>query len=132
MKKQSISFYTTFFVAALITPSIALAAQIEDVIEIISDILGSIVPIIFALALLFFLWGLAKFILSAGDESARKEGRNIMIWGIIALFIMVSVWGLVNLLVETFGVEDTSIPDLPEVPGSSGSGGSGGSFIFTL
>jgi len=52
-------------------------------------------PAIAGLALLAFFWGLAKFIFSAGDEEKRSEGKKIMIWGIIALFVMVSIWGIV-------------------------------------
>ena len=64
---------------------------------------------------------MAKFILAAGSEEGRKEGRNIMIWGIIALFVIVSVWGLVQVLNNTFlggSRGDTSV-DIPivDVPG---------------
>jgi hypothetical protein len=50
------------------------------------------------LALIFFFWGLARLIFSAGDEKGREDGKKIMLWGIIALFIMFSVWGIVQLL----------------------------------
>ncbi len=48
-------------------------------------------------------------LINAGDETARTEARNIMIWGIIALFVMVSVWGLVNVLDDTFGLDDQAL-----------------------
>ena len=69
----------------------------------------------FALALLFFLWGLAKYIFAAGNEEAKESGKRIMIWGIIALFIMASVWGIVAFLQDLFGVTDTSIT-VPQTP----------------
>ncbi len=69
------------------------------------------------LALIFFFWGLAKYILSAGDEEKKTEGRNIMIYGVIALFVMVSVWGLTTLLGNTFGVTGGGAPDsAPLIP----------------
>jgi hypothetical protein len=73
----------------------------------IGNIISGIIPIIVALALLFFFFGLAKYILSAGDEEKKSQGRSIMIWGIIALFVMVSVWGLVRLVQETFDLQDS-------------------------
>ena len=50
-----------------------------------------------ALALLFFFWGLAQFILKSGDAASHEEGKNKMVWGVIALFVMVSIWGIVGL-----------------------------------
>lgn len=77
----------------------------DDLIQQIGDLINLLVPILIALALVFFLWGLVTFIWNSGDESARDEGKKKMIWGIIALFIIVSVWGLVQLLNQLTGVE---------------------------
>ena len=57
---------------------------------IVTDIL---IPLVFALALLFFFWGVAKYIWSAGD--AKEEGKQIMVWGVVALFVMSSIWGII-------------------------------------
>ena len=66
------------------------------------------VGIIIGLAVLYFLWGVAQFVLSAGDEKKVEEGRKTMLWGIIALFVMVAMWGLAGLVLNTFGLGDTS------------------------
>ena len=55
-----------------------------------------------AFALLGFLWGLSKLILNADNEQKRAEGKQILLWGIIALFAMVSIWGLLRVLENTF------------------------------
>ena len=61
--------------------------------------------VVAALALLVFFWGLVKFISKAGDQAAIEEGRKLMIWGVLALFVMVSVWGILHILQETlFGI----------------------------
>lgn len=65
----------------------------------------SIIPFIFALAVLIFIWGVVQYIAGAEEEAKRAKGRQFMIWGIIALAVMVSVWGLVKILGATFGVE---------------------------
>jgi len=73
----------------------------------VQQIVNLLIPVVTALALLFFFWGLAKFILAAGDEAAKDEGKRIMIWGVVALFVMAAVWGLIQFIGEIFGV-DTS------------------------
>lgn len=89
---------------------------IFGVIATLAGILNAFAPVIVALALVYFFWGLAQYILNAADEEKKKEGRNIMIWGILALFVMVSVWGIVNVIRDTFQLDDTNI----QVPGVTG------------
>src|SRR3989344_2749345 len=88
-----------------LTPSFAFAAGLDNVLLTIQRLLNLATPIVVALALLYFFWGLANYILSTGDEEKREQGRNIMIWGVIALFVMVAVWGLVQILAQTFNVQ---------------------------
>ena len=79
-------------------------------------ILNTLSTVIIGLALIFFFWGLAKFILSAGDEEKAKEGKQIMLWGIIAFVIMIGIWGIINFLVGAFGFTNTNSPTVPNVP----------------
>jgi cobalamin biosynthesis protein CobD/CbiB len=58
--------------------------------------------LIFFIPISFFLWGMAVFILNAGNEDKRKEGKQRMFWGIIILVVMVSIWGIVSLLASVF------------------------------
>ena len=52
--------------------------------------INNLIPLVLGLALLFFMWGIAKFIYSAGDAGKHEDGKQMMIWSIVALFIMVS------------------------------------------
>ncbi|MEK7515892.1 MAG: hypothetical protein AAB555_03165 [Patescibacteria group bacterium] len=63
-----------------------------------------IVPVIFALAFLVFIWGLFKFVSNAGDDTKRAEGRQFILWGLLGLVMLFSVWGFVNLLLSTLGI----------------------------
>ena len=54
----------------------------------------------------------------AADEEKKGVAKEKMIYGIIALFVMVSVWGIVNVLSGTFGFTTTSAPTLPGLPTS--------------
>ena len=76
-------------------PGIAFAQNtIAGIATNIGELITAITPVIVALALLYFFWGLEKYILAAGDESAQADGKKIMIWGIIALFVIVSGCGV--------------------------------------
>jgi uncharacterized membrane protein len=94
-----------FIVLLLLLPVVAFAQQdLGEMIDRVGDLVFSLIPVAFALAVLFFLWGLAKFILKAGDESAREEGKQIMKWGIVALFVIVSMWGIIGFLRSEFSI----------------------------
>jgi hypothetical protein len=68
-----------------------------------------VVPVIFALAFVVFVWGVAKyFFFSVGDEEARSKGRQFILWGILGMVVLFSVWGFVNLLLSTLGLTPTS------------------------
>jgi len=111
-------FRALFLVAVLLSPVFVFAqgGDLQGVATNIFDVIKALIPIVFALALLYFFWGLAKYILAAGNEASKQDGKGIMIWGIIALFVMVSVWGLVKILQATFNISDSENITLPAVP----------------
>jgi hypothetical protein len=64
-----------------------------------------VVPIIFALAFAVFIWGIVNhFFLHGDEESKREEGRQFILWGVIGMVVLFSVWGLVNILLSTLGI----------------------------
>lgn len=102
MKKGK--FLVLGLVSLIIAPSVVYGiSNLGDLINFVTDsILMSIIKLIGALAILFFLWGVMKFIRDADNPAKREEGRQFIIWGIIGLFVMVSVFGLVRILENTF------------------------------
>lgn len=91
---------------------------IEGAIDNITSIIGSIVPLLIGAALVVFLWGVLMYVIK-DDSDSKGKAVNYMVFGIIGLFVMVSVWGLVNLLQDTLLDGDSgSAPDVPEVPGA--------------
>ena len=68
----------------------------------IIDLLNELVRLLMIVSLLGFIWGLVRFTYNAGDSKARSEGRQIMVWGTIALFGMTTVWGLVAIVKSVF------------------------------
>ncbi|MCA9353678.1 hypothetical protein KC842_02290 [Candidatus Nomurabacteria bacterium] len=82
------------------------------VIWVICFITQALVPLAFAIALVLFIWGVVMYMRNADNASKRKEGAQYILWGIFALFVMLSVWGLVAVLSNTFG-QQNAIPQLP-------------------
>lgn len=90
-------------------------SKISDVLNYFTCIIGkSIIPLIFALAVAMFVWGVVQFVINSSEEAKKEKGRQFMIWGIIALTVMVSVWGLVAILGNTFGIDTNFIPQVKE------------------
>lgn len=79
------------------------SSTFKDVIRlIVNDILNPLIVVIIGIAFLVFIWGLTKYISKSDNEAEQQKARSIMIYGILALFVMVSAWGLVRILTNTF------------------------------
>ncbi|MEK7586156.1 MAG: hypothetical protein AAB477_02935 [Patescibacteria group bacterium] len=76
-------------------------------------IIKSVVPLLFSLAVAGFIWGIIQYYLNPDNEEKRKKGKTYIIWGLVALFVMISMWGLVGVLTNTFGIK-TLIPQLSQ------------------
>lgn len=94
---------------------------IIGLIDSASDLItGILIPLAFALCLLYFFWGVVKYIRTgAGSEEAAKEGKRIMVWGIIGLFIAVSIWGIITFIRTELGIPDVQNVDRPLIEGGS-------------
>ncbi len=79
------------------------AQQIIDGIS--AMIIQPIVSLLFAVGFLVFLWGLIEFIANPTESSKRKTGIDHMMFGILGLLIMVSIWGIVGLVTSTLGLD---------------------------
>lgn len=76
----------------------------------IGNILQPLVPLLIGLAVVVFIYGVLILMLSEGGEK-KEEGKQYMLWGIIGIFVMVSLWGLVAVLTSTFNLS-TSTPNI--------------------
>jgi O-antigen/teichoic acid export membrane protein len=84
---------------------------------LIVNIIQPIVGLVFAAALILFLWGVIRFIWRGSSEDARKEGRKHMFWGVIGMGIMLAAFGIVNFVFNTVndngnarGIDNQRVP----------------------
>ncbi|MBI2475972.1 MAG: hypothetical protein HYV67_01905 [Candidatus Taylorbacteria bacterium] len=77
-----------------------------------------VIPFLVGIGVFIVLFGIINYIRQGDNEEKRAEGRRFIIWGIISIFIMLSIWGLVNILVKSFELDKVgpTIPDLPNLP----------------
>src|SRR3989338_6366974 len=81
----------------------------------LSEVFNAVLPILIALGVVFFVWGVLMYVLF-DDEEAKKRGRDRMIWGIIGLAVIIGLWGLVRLLTNTFDLGNRTDIKLPTTP----------------
>ena len=70
-----------------------------------------VVPLMLAIGLLLFIYGMFNFI-SSSDAEERAEGRQFMIWGVVGFAVIFSVWGILTIFNQTFRL-DNSAPTVP-------------------
>lgn len=103
-----------FLISTLLvaTPGLVFAQGrgIKSSIFKVIGILNEVVAIAIGFALLGFVWGVFKYLFQKGDPSKIAEARSFMIYGIIALFVMISVWGLIEMVQELFGFQNGWLP----------------------
>lgn len=82
----------------------------EDLIQRINDaIISPIILLLFGLALVYFLYGVMIFVANADEPEKRKTGAMHMLWGVIGMFIMFGVKGILLLLMSSFGLPNPGI-----------------------
>ena len=86
--------------------------------DVLATFINPLFPILVGFALILFMWGLVKY-LKNGDKDI-ESAKSLMLWGVIVLFVMVSVWGFVKILQQTFFGDNppTTPPDIPQFDGS--------------
>ena len=118
MKK---AFIRISAIAVALVPALVGAQSLGGLmglLDMANQLINRLIPFIITLALLVFLWGILKYVFSS-DAEGRGEAKGYMIWGIIGLFVMVSVWGLVNILVRSLSL-DNAAPPAPGLPNPGG------------
>ena len=77
--------------------------DLTAIISLFIDIGLRIIPFLGTVVFLVFVLGIVKFIKSAGSEKEIKDSKNLIIWGIVGLLILVSIWGIISFTMGEFG-----------------------------
>lgn len=93
----------------------------------LQTLLNSLIPLIAVLALVAFFWGLAKYVFQADDEEAQAKGKNIMIGGIVALFLIAAIGGIIQFFADAFGFGQGQVIPTTGIDGTPGGGAGSGS-----
>lgn len=113
MKKYRLLF---LFTLALM-PLVSHAQEIAGILNRLNSIVRSLLPLLLSAATIVFIWGIVTTWVAGGDPEKRKKGRDFVLYGLLGLFVIVSTWGLVALLANTFGLPDEGeIARLPGAP----------------
>ncbi|MEK7610735.1 MAG: hypothetical protein AAB468_03275 [Patescibacteria group bacterium] len=84
---------------------IAYAATADQFIDVVTDkIIDPLIILLSAVALLYFLWGLLEMIINADNETGRETGRRHMLYGVIGLAVMLSAYGIMNVICDTLSL----------------------------
>jgi hypothetical protein len=83
---------------------------LESIVTKSRELMGNLVIALVSLAVVWFIWNVIQYTI-AEDEEKKKKAKSQMIWGIVAIAVIVSIWGLVSILQGIFGIDTTSSPD---------------------
>lgn len=72
-------------------------------------ILNPLIILGFVVATVVFFYGIAEFIWSADSDTKREEGKKSILYGVVGLFIMFSVYGIINFILDTFNISKDDI-----------------------
>lgn len=88
-------------------------AHAQDVGEklintVLDKIINPLVFFLFVAALIYFLWGVFMYLKDGDKQDARITGSRHILWGLVGLVIMMSVYGIIQLVVNTFNFQAPS------------------------
>ncbi|MBU0999076.1 pilin [Patescibacteria group bacterium] len=72
-------------------------------------IINPLIGLLFALAIVYFLYGVFEFLSNQENEEKKTTGKSHMIWGIIGITIMMGVWTILGVVLNTLGISKDQI-----------------------
>ncbi len=90
--------------------------MIFSIILNIKFALNLLVPVVITLALIYFIWGIIQYVIAQSDEK-KVDAKKQIIYGVIAMFVIVSIWGITNFIAFYLGITPfLSMPIIPQLP----------------
>lgn len=72
--------------------------------KVVVQVINPLILLLAAGAFVLFVWGVFEFILQAGNETKREEGRRAILWGIVGLVIIFGAYGIINFALGAFNL----------------------------
>ena len=67
------------------------------------QIVDPLIYFMIGLALVYFMWGVVEYLKDGDKPDARAKGQSHMIWGVVGLTIMIGVFGIMHIIIDTIG-----------------------------
>jgi uncharacterized membrane protein YidH (DUF202 family) len=98
----------------LFSPIVANADLQSFLTNVNTGIINPLIKFLFALAIAYFLWGTFEFLLNQENEEKKTAGKSHMLWGVIGITIMISVFMIMNIIIKTLNIQGVD-PETGEV-----------------
>jgi uncharacterized RDD family membrane protein YckC len=92
-----------------------LDAGVDLLDRIVDYVIDPAVKVVFTLGLFMFLWGFVEFLWKLKDGQVSEDGKNHMVYGLVGMMIMVSVYGIISLVMNTFGIDPDTATDVSRI-----------------
>ena len=108
------------FIALLSLPLVSFAqglnlSPVKQLISSLSVVVGMLVPLLLTLALVVFFWGLVRYLWGGGSKPDIEGAKKLMRWGLLTLFVMVSVWGIIELMQRALDINENATGKAPQI-----------------
>ena len=105
-------FYTALTISTFTLPAIASAADVYSLLGLLNNVLNASIALLITAAIVAVFFGVVKSLFSSA-ATAKAEGVKLALYGVVAVAVMVSIWGIIRLLQNTFNVTSTT-PIIPQ------------------
>ncbi len=95
----------------LFSTQVAYASLDSFLIKVDQLIVNPLILLLFALALAYFLYGVVEFMFNQANEEKKTSGKSHMLWGIIGITIMMGVWTILGIILNTFNLSGQINPE---------------------
>ncbi len=90
-------------------------SDFASLLDFILFMLNGLVYLAVGAAMMAFVFGLTRYMLSMGDSDTQKKAQSLMVWGVVAIFVMTSIWGLVAFARQVLNFDSEQVPERPWV-----------------
>jgi hypothetical protein len=117
--KKIISFIAVAFVPSLALAQTTIITDANSLTQKLIDLSNVFIYLLISLGVIFVIWNVVMYLIRSGsDEEGRKKAQGHILWGLVGLAVILSIWGLVNILTNTFRTMPTTQP-IPQASNSN-------------